>query len=132
VYNTNMAYDPEKIDDIPSTAAVSKLGITAIVYIAGGIFVFLLLAFSKVKFLGLVVGAAVCVVGIFTLMSRDPADKKAGGIITAAGVLVLVSKIRIPFIAPISAVLLSIGGVGLIAMGIINGIKFLIALKKRS
>ena len=131
-YTYRMDDDLEKIDDIPSTAAVSKLGITAIVYIAGGIFIFLLLAFSKVKFLGLVIGAVVCVIGIITLMSKDLADKKAGVIITAAGVLVLVSKIRIPFIAPVSATLLSIGGIGLIAMGIINGIKFLIGLKKRS
>jgi hypothetical protein len=65
-------------------------------------------------------------------MSKDPANKKTGAIITAAGVLVLLSKIRIPFIAPVSATLLSIGGIGLFAMGIINGIKFLIGLKKRS
>jgi len=124
--------DLERINDIPSTAEVTKLGITAIVYIAGGIFIFILQAFSKLRGLGLVAGAVVCVVGIITLMSKDLADKKAGSIITAAGALVLLSKIRIPFIAPVSATLLSIGGIGLLAMGIINGIKFLIGLKKRS
>jgi hypothetical protein len=127
-----MNYDPERIDDIPSTSSLSKLGITAIGYTAGGIFIFILQAFSRLRGLGLVAGAIVCIVGIVSLMSNDPADKKAGSVITAAGVLVLLSKIRIPFIAPVSATLLSIGGIGLFAMGIINGIKFLIGLKKRS
>jgi len=108
------------------------LGVTAIVYIAGGIFIFILQAFSKLRGLGLVAGAVVCVIGVISLMSKDPANKKAGSIITAVGVLVLLSKIRIPFIAPVSATILSIGGIGLFTMGIINGIKFLIGLKKRS
>jgi len=127
-----MDYDIEKKDDIPSTSSLSKLGITAIGYTAGGIFIFILQAFSKLRGLGLAAGAIVCVVGIISLISNDPADKKAGSIITAAGVLVLLSKIRIPFIAPVSATLLSIGGIGLFATGIINGIKFFIGLKKRS
>jgi len=131
-YTGCMDYESEEIDNIPSTATVSKLGITAVVYIAGGIFIFILQAFSKLRGLGLVAGAVVCVIGIISLMSKDPSNKKAGSIITAAGVLVLLSKIRIPFIAPVSATLLSIGGIGLLAMGIINGIKFLISLKKRS
>jgi len=131
-YTYRMDDDLEKIDDIPSTATVSKLGITAIVYIAGGIFIFILQAFSRLRGLGLVAGAVVCVIGIISLVSKDPADRKAGIIITIAGILVLLSKIRIPFIAPVSATLLSIGGIGLLAMGIINGIKFLIGLKKRS
>jgi hypothetical protein len=123
-------YDLERKDDIPSTSSLSKLGITAIGYTAGGIFIFLLQAFAKLRGLGLVAGAVVCVVGIVSLMSKDPADKKAGSIITAAGVLVLLSKIS--WIAPVAGTLLSIGGIGLFAMGIINGIKFLIGLKKRS
>jgi len=129
-YTYRMSYDPDRIDDIPSTASLSKMGITAIGYTAGGIFIFLLQAFTRVKLLGPIVGAVVCVIGVTSLMSKDPADKKAGGIITAAGVLVLLSKI--PAIAPAAATLLSIGGIGLLAMGIINGIKFFIGLKKRS
>jgi hypothetical protein len=130
-YTANMnEYNLERKDDIPSTSSLSKLGITAIGYTAGGIFLFLLQAFARLRGLGLVAGAVVCVVGIVSLMSKDTADKKAGAIITSAGVLVLLSKI--PGIAPAAATLLSIGGIGLLAMGIINGIKFLIGLKKRS
>jgi hypothetical protein len=123
-------YDIERKDEIPSTSSLSKLGITAIGYTAGGIFLFLLQAFSRMRGLGLAAGAVVCVIGVASLMSKDPADKKAGAIIATAGVLVLLSKI--PYVAPLAATLLSIGAVGLLAMGIINGIKFLFGLKKRS
>jgi hypothetical protein len=70
--------------------------------------------------------------GIASFTSKDPADKKAGAIITAAGALTILSKARIPAIGTLSGVLLSIGAVGLLALGVINGIKFLIGLKKRS
>jgi hypothetical protein len=48
----------------------------------------------------------------------------------AAGVLALLSKI--PVIAPVAGTLLAIGAFGLLALVIINGIKFFIGLKKRS
>jgi len=120
----------QRQDNIPSTTSLSKLGITAISYAAGGIFLFLLQAFARLRGLGLIAGVVVCAVGVFSLMSKDAADRKAGSIITAAGVLTLLSKI--PAIAPIAGTLLTIGAVGLLGMGIWNGIKFLIGLKKRS
>jgi len=123
-------YDIEKKDDIPSRSSLSKLGITAIGYTAGGIFLILLQAFTRLRGLGIAVGAAVCIIGIASFTSKDPADKKAGGVIMAAGVLALLSKI--PIVAPLAATLLSIGAVGLLALGIVNGFKFFIGLKKRS
>jgi hypothetical protein len=123
-------YDIEKRDSIPSTSSLSKLGITAIGYTAGGVFLFLLQAFSRVPSIGIILGGIVCVIGIGSLLSKDPADRKAGTVITAAGALVLLSRISI--IAPVSGTLLVIGALGLLAMGIINAIKFFIGLKKRS
>ena len=120
----------EKRNDVPSASKLSKLGITAVGYSAGGIFLFLLQIFSRWRGIGLVIGAVVCLFGIASFMSKDPADRKAGAVIMSAGVLVLLS--RIPLVAPLAATLLSIGAVGLFAMGIWNGIKFLIGLKKRS
>ena len=122
--------DIERRNDIPSASALSKLGITAVGYTAGGIFLFLLQAFARFRGLGIVVGALVCLIGIGAFTSKDPADKKAGAVIMAAGVLALLSKV--PGIAPIAGTLLAIGAVGLLAMGILNGIKFFIGLKKRS
>jgi hypothetical protein len=122
--------DINKINDIPSASALTKLGITAIGYTAGGVFLFLLQAFAKFRGLGLVIGAIVCIIGIASFTSKDPADRKAGAVIMTAGVLALLSKI--PVIAPVAGTLLAIGAIGLLALGIINGIKFFIGLKKRS
>ena len=122
----------QKRDEIPSTSSLSKLGITAIGYSAGGIFLFLLQAISRWRGLGLVVGAIVCIVGITSLLSKDPDDKKAGVVIAGAGALTVLSKSGIPLITAVSGTLLSIGALGLLALGIWKGIKFFIGLKKRS
>jgi len=125
-------YEIEKKEKIPSKSSLTKLGITAVGYTAGGIFLFLLQAFTRFRVLGLIVGAVVCIIGLASFTSKDPADRKAGAVITAAGVLALLSKIKIPIIAPLASTLLSIGAVGLLALGIWNGIKFIVGLKKRS
>jgi len=122
--------DIEKKENIPTTTSLSKLGVTAVGYTVGGVFLLLLQVFSRVPFLGLAMGGLVSLIGIGSLLSKDSADKKAGIIITAAGALTLLSKI--PFIAPLSSTLLTIGAVGLLALGIWKGIKFFIGLKKRS
>ena len=119
--------DIERRNDYPSASSLSKLGITAIGYTAGGILLFILIGASR---FGFVAGGVVCLIGIISIMSKDPADRKAGFLIAAAGVLSLFSKI--PGIAPVAGTLMSIGAIGLLAMGILNGIKFFIGLKKRS
>jgi hypothetical protein len=122
--------DVERNDDIPSSSSLSKLAISAVGFTAGGVFLFLLQIFSRLRGLGLVVGAVVCVIGIVSLMSKETADKKAGAFIAAAGALILLSKI--PMIAPIAATLLTIGSFALLGKGIWNGIRFFIGLSKRS
>jgi len=122
----------KKRDNIPSTSSLSKLGVTAVAYTAGGIFLFVLNAIARLRWLGLIAGGIVCLIGLGSFLSKDPADKKAGFIITAAGALTVLSKSGIPLITAVSSTLLSIGAVGLLALGIWNGIKFFIGLKKRS
>jgi len=122
--------DDENIRNIPSVSTLSKLGITAIGYTSGGIFLFLLQAFARFRGLGLFVGALVCIFGLVSFLSKDPSDKKAGAVIMVAGILALLSKI--PVIAPFAGTLLTIGAIGLLAMGILNGIKFFIGFRKRS
>jgi hypothetical protein len=118
--------------DYPSTAALAKQGITAIACTAGGVFLFALQAAARFRILGLAIGAAACVVGIASLLSKESADRKAGAVITAAGVLTVLSKTGIPLLKAAAGSLLSIGAFGLLAMGIWNGIKFFTGLKKRS
>ena len=120
----------EKNESVPSTSKLSKLGVTAVGYTAAGVGLFVLQFFARFRGLGIIVGVIVCLLGIGSLISKDQEDKKAGFFITAAGALTLLSKI--PVLAPLAATLLSIGAVGLLTLGIVNGIKFLFGLKKRS
>ena len=124
--------DIEERGSYPTTSNLAKLGLTAVGCTAGGIFLFILQAIARFRVLGLIVGAVICVLGIISLKSKDPADTKAGAVITVAGVLTVLSKTGIPLIKAAAGTLLSIGAVGLLAMGIWNGIKFFIGLKKRS
>jgi len=124
--------DIEKRNNIPSTSSLSKLGVSAVGYCAAGIFILILNSVVRSTWPGIIVGGIVCLFGIGTLKSKDPADKKAGLIITAAGALTVLSRINIPFITPVSSFLLGIGAFGLLALGIWNGIKFILGLKKRS
>ena len=120
--------DIQKRDSIPSTNKLSKQGIAAVGYTAAGVFLLVLNALVGIPFLGYLIGGAVCLLGIASFTSKDPADKRAGTIILAAGVLSILSKLGV---GP-SKVLLVIGTVSLLALGIWNGIKFLTGLKKRS
>ncbi|GHV96561.1 hypothetical protein AGMMS50293_28810 [Spirochaetia bacterium] len=124
--------DIEKTDPIPSTSTLAQQGITAIGCTAGGIFLFVMQAIARFRVLGLVMGAAACVVGIVLLLSKDSANRKPGAVITGAGFLVVLSKTGILLLKAAAGTLLSIGALGLLAMGIWNGIKFFIGLKKRS
>jgi hypothetical protein len=120
-------------DMIPSNKyqpanVLAKQGIAAVGGLAGGIGLFVLGALPPL--VGIIAGGVVALVGIGGLFSRDPEDKKPGAITATAGVLAILSKIG--FARPLAGTLLSIGAVGLLAMGIWNGIKFLKGLKNRS
>jgi len=119
-------------DEIPSVSKLSKLGVSAVGFGAAGIFLSLLNTISAAPVLGFIAGGIVCLFGIGALSSKDPTDKKAGIIITAAGALTIVSKIGIPLISGFSGFLLGAGAFGLIALGVVNAVKFFIGLKKRS
>jgi len=122
--------DVMKRDEIPSTKSLTKSGVAAVGYIAAGAFIGILNAFSAIPILGTIAGGVVLLIGIGSFFSKDPADKKAGLIITAAGALTLLSKI--PFLTGVSQALLGVGIVGLLALGVFNAIKFFRGLKKRS
>jgi len=122
----------ERRDDIPSTTSLSKMGVSAVGYTAAGVFLIVLGAISSAPLIGILAGGLVGLLGLGSLTSKDLADKRAGLVLTAAGALTILSKIPIPLIQPFSKVLLTIGAIGLLGLGIWNGIKFLIGLKKRS
>jgi hypothetical protein len=115
-----------------STGTLAKQGVAAVGMIAGGVFLFIIEALARFRVVGLVMGVAAGIVGLSALLSKDPDDKKPGLIITAAGVLVILSKTGIPVLRSLAPTLLTIGAVGLLVMGIWKGIKFLMRLKSRS
>ena len=121
-------YEIEKSNDIPSTKSLSKLGVSAVGCVAAGIFLLVL----KLPLVGIIAGVFAVLFGIGNIMSKDPSDKRAGILISAAGALTILSVTNIPHIAPVSGVLLTVGAVGLLALGVINAVKFFRGLKKRS
>lgn len=125
-------YDIEKRNSMPSTSSLSKMGVKAVGYTAAGIFLLILNAVTNSFLPGLIIGGIVSLFGIGSFRSKDPSDKKAGIIITAAGILTVLSSTSIPHITRFSGTLLGIGAVSLLAMGVWNGIKFILGLKKRS
>jgi hypothetical protein len=124
--------DVIKKDDIPTTSNLSNMGIRAIAYSAAGIFLFVLNALASYDVFGFIVGGMVLLFGILSFRSKDPADKRTGIIFSIAGALTVLSKMGIPLVSGISSVLMGIGAFGLLALGIWNGVRFFIGLKKRS
>jgi hypothetical protein len=112
---------------------LEKLGLKAVANLAGGLlFLVLGVLSARIPIAGFILGGLSGLFGIFTLFSKDKEDRKAGLVLTAGGVLAVLSRAGASFFRPIAGSLLSIGAFGLIALGIWNGIKFLTGLKSRA
>jgi hypothetical protein len=121
-------YDIRPSNGYPPTNVLAKQGVAAIGGLVGGAALFVLGALPPL--VGIIAGSIAGIIGIGALLSKDPEDKKGGAITAAAGALTILSKIGI--VRPLAGTLLGIGAIGLLAMGIWNGIKFLRGLKNRS
>lgn len=117
----------EERNNIPSSSTLSKFGVRAVGFLASGIALMILNAIASSFWPGLIVGGLVCLFGFSSFLSKDPLDKKAGFIIITVGILTVLSGFLLP-----ATVLLRIGVFCLLALGIWNGIKFFLGLKKRS
>ena len=120
-------------DYIPviSREELVKQGTSAVAYLAGGILLMIMTFGARFAFLGIVLSVAALVIGAGALFSRNREDKKPGMVITAAGVLGLVTRFGIPIMKPFAIFFLGLGALSLFAAGIWKGIKFLIGLKSR-
>jgi hypothetical protein len=110
------------------TSVLAKQGITAVGGIVGGVALAIMGALPP--FIGIVAGVVVGVVGIGGIMSKDPEDRKPGLLAAAAGALSILARVGI--FRPVAGTLLGISALGLLAMGIWNGVKFIRGLKGRS
>jgi hypothetical protein len=124
--------DIEPVEPYGSTKNLAKQGVAAFGMIGGGIFLFVMEALARFRVVGLVIGVITGIVGISALLSKDPDDNKPGFIITAAGLLVILSAAKVPGLQALAPILLSIGAVGLLVMGVWKGIQFFRGLKNRS
>jgi hypothetical protein len=114
--------------DYTPTNVLAKQGITAVGGIAGGLALVIIRALPS--FIGIVAGVVIGVIGIGGILSKDPEDHKPGLLAAAAGALSILA--RIGMIRPLAGTLLGISALGLLAMGVWNGIKFIKGLKGRS
>jgi hypothetical protein len=114
--------------DYTPTNVLAKQGITAVGGIVGGLALMIMRALPP--FIGIIAGAVVGVIGIGCIMSKDPDDRKPGILAAVAGGLSILARIGI--VRPLAGTLLSISALGLLAMGVWNGIKFFKGLKGRS
>ncbi|MDR2070439.1 MAG: hypothetical protein LBP81_03340 [Treponema sp.] len=121
-------HDIESRNRYTPTNILAKQGVTAIVSLIGG--AGLLIAGALPPVIGIIAGGVIGVVGIGAAMSKDPEDRKPGIFAAAAGGLTILSKIGI--VKPLAGTLLAIGAIGLLAMGIWNGVKFIKGLKNRA
>ena len=121
--------DLEPRKEIVPTKTLAKRGVAAVSEIVGGVLLLLMHTLSvQLPPLGIVLGLITGGIGVCALLSKDPEDKKPGAILTVAGVLKLVFHLGIP----IAGTLLKISSLGLLVLGIVNGIRFLRGLKSRS
>ena len=119
------------IEPVP-TNVLSKQGVAAVSQIAGGVIILIMHIFSaRLLPLGLIFGLIIGGIGLSGLFSKDPEGKKPGLILVIAGALKLLFHSRLPLIAPVAGSLLNVTCLGLLAMGIYNGIRFLKGLKSR-
>ena len=108
---------------------LAKLGVSAVSYLAGGVYLLVMTIGARVRFLAIGLSLAALVIGASALISREREDKKAGALILAVGVLGLLVQFGLPFMRPIAATVLAFSGFGLLAAGIWKGIKFLLGIK---
>jgi hypothetical protein len=118
---------PGKGDYTP-TNVLAKQGMTAIGGIVGGVLLIIMRALPPV--IGIIAGVVVGVIGIGGILSKDPDDRKPGILAAAAGGLSILARVGV--IRALAGTLLSISALGLMVMGVWNGIKFIKGLKGRS
>jgi hypothetical protein len=122
--------EPEK-RGVPR-GTLEKQGLAAAANLAAGLFLFALAVLGgRLSIVGIVLGILAAFFGIDALRSRDGADRKAGAVLTAGGILALLSRTGALFFRPLAGTLLSVGAFALIARGVWNGIQFLTGLKSR-
>ena len=123
--------DDNELNPVIPREVLVKQGISAIVNLAGGVFLMIMTIGSRLGFFGLLLSIVALVIGIVSLVSRDRDDRKPGLVFVVAGVMGMVMRFRVPILQPIAGTVLALGAIALFAAGIWKGIRFLLGLKSR-
>jgi hypothetical protein len=114
------------------TKVLERQGVAAVANVAGGLFLMVLgVVGGRLPIIGIILGLVTALLGVAALVSKDFVARKPGAILMAAGILTILSRVGANFFRPVAGTLLSIGAVGLIAMGLWNGIQFIRGLRSR-
>ena len=106
--------------NFPSTETLSRLRNDAVLYIVGGLILFVLAKIGAGKLpIAFGAGGVICAVGIGWLMANNPLNKKTGAMMLVIGFLVILSGIRISVFPVVIGIALSIISVGMLVKGII-------------
>jgi hypothetical protein len=114
-----------------SSKFLSKIGVSAVLQLAGGVVLAVLSALPAP--VSAVAGVILTAVGLTGVASRDREDKKIGLVLTASGAAAILSRFGfLPILKAAGATALAVGAAAFIGLGIFNAIRFVIGLKKRS
>lgn len=113
---------------------LTKTGVNAVLGILGGLaFGVLGFVISKIMpLIGLGLGVFITVLGVKALFSKIKGERKTGLITALVGVVMILFFRKVPFVTSFAGMIFSIGAFASFGLGIYNGIRFLIGLKKRS
>jgi hypothetical protein len=122
-------FDDGDSGGMPFQRNLTQQGLSAVGFLSAGAGLFVLGALPS--FIGIIAGVAACIFGIGSVASRDKADRLGGIVLFTGGALALLVKFKIPVLAGLSRVVMSVGAVACIGLGIWSGIKFLRGLRDR-
>jgi hypothetical protein len=114
---------------LPSTRDLARRGLSAAGFLATGVGLSVMGSLPSV--LGIVIGAAACFIGVGSVFSHDKTDRVGGTVLFAGGALTLLAKFRIPLLAGLANVAMSVGAVACLGLGIWNAVKFFRGLRAR-
>ena len=115
-----------------SRNTLAKQGVAAIVEIGGSILLLIMHVFlGRIRPFGIALGLIIGGIGFGSLLSKDREAKKPGLILASAGILELLFQFGNVPIKAISGFLIVFLCLGLLALGILNGVKFLKGLNSR-
>ena len=119
-----MSNEPEWKDANPSTENLPDKGRTVILFIAGGIALFILtIVGMKIRPVGLAIGSFIFVSGLMMLVRRRQFFYRPGLFLAVCGFLLLLANPRFGAVAGFAGFFLIIGAMGLFVFGLIKAIK---------